>query len=624
MSKPNDFVIENGVLTKYVGSGGDVVIPQGIVQIDAFAFSGASVSTLVLPDTLEIIGSYAFSGQTKLKEVVIPHSVKTICTHAFADCESLEQVVFGNCIEGIWDCAFRGCALTSITIPASVKKIGKDAFLRCNHILSAGPIGSGCDYEFPWMDTIPDNAFSGLRKLKKAVLPASVRKVGGNVFKDCRELADLTMPKGAKVSKTAFKGCNALGEIKEPSTESPAAIEPAVAEPDVKKETDRPEFLIVNGRLEQYNGNDQNVTVPDNVKIIGSRAFHGNGTIVEVTLPASVETVEQNAFESCPSLAAIRFLGTVKSVGANAFGFLNLSVKAALELFVYSSIPISTFTKAAQEMALQTFFRRFSEFDPNTEVFRNNLRFLGTHLKQAQKYGGQFWSYLVSSEALRHAVLEADAIPAKDLKWLIPAVQEAGHTDITAELLNYQNRLLSDDKVRKALKKSEARAEQKTLSIELPAAEWRKRLKISYEDDYAIIKGIKLREEIVTIPGHIGSKKVRVINEQAFLVRPERGEKKAWSPKTIVISEGVEEIRSFAFDSTEKAEIFFPESVSELPEACFIGVKDLTLHLPAAIRFLPEELVRHSRRPFKAIHAPAGSYAEQYAKEHGIPFVSEE
>ena len=43
-----------------------------------------------------------------------------------------------------------------------------------------------------------------------------------------------------------------------------------------------------------------------------------------------------------------------------------------------------------------------------------------------------------------------------------------------------------------------------------------------------------------------------------------------------------------------------PESVIEIGEGAFAGCGSLT------------------------IHAPAGSYAEQYAKENNIPFVAEE
>ena len=39
MSNTSDFVIENGVLKKYVGPGGDVTIPDGVVVIGPSAFS---------------------------------------------------------------------------------------------------------------------------------------------------------------------------------------------------------------------------------------------------------------------------------------------------------------------------------------------------------------------------------------------------------------------------------------------------------------------------------------------------------------------------------------------------------------------------------------------------------
>ena len=39
MSNANDFVIENGVLKKYVGPGGDVVVPKGVTVIGEEAFS---------------------------------------------------------------------------------------------------------------------------------------------------------------------------------------------------------------------------------------------------------------------------------------------------------------------------------------------------------------------------------------------------------------------------------------------------------------------------------------------------------------------------------------------------------------------------------------------------------
>lgn len=33
MGNASDFVINNGILTKYVGTGGDVMIPEGVTEI---------------------------------------------------------------------------------------------------------------------------------------------------------------------------------------------------------------------------------------------------------------------------------------------------------------------------------------------------------------------------------------------------------------------------------------------------------------------------------------------------------------------------------------------------------------------------------------------------------------
>ena len=382
-------------------------------------------------------------------------------------------------------------------------------------------------------------------------------------------------------------------------------------------------FSIQFGRLVAYHGADTEVVVPDGVTIIGRRAFYGNGKIVSVMLPASVETVEQEAFCDCGALQTIIISGMIKQAGANAFG--HFFGKEALELSVYSAVPIRAFTKAAQDSVLRTFSRRFSEFDPGVDVVRDDLRFLGTHLKQPQEFENkQFYHYLLENPALRREVLAAEAIPAKELKWLIPAVQEAGQPEITAELLDYQNRLLADKKTRKTLEQAEAKAEEKALSGEMTVADWRKRLRFGYENGDVVIKEVLIREPVIEIPDRIGERRVRVIDRRAFSCNLKPGEAKQWSPKKIILPEGVEEIRSGAFFCAKNTEIFFPNSVKKLPDGCFIAVRNITLHLTAAIEHLPDELEWDSATPaFKALHAPAGSYAEQYAKEHDIPFAAE-
>ena len=90
MSNTNDFVIRNGVLTKYKGSDGDVTIPGGVTSIGYSAFSGcANLTNITIPDSVTSIGYRAFSRCSSLTSITIPDSVTSIGERAFYECSNL-------------------------------------------------------------------------------------------------------------------------------------------------------------------------------------------------------------------------------------------------------------------------------------------------------------------------------------------------------------------------------------------------------------------------------------------------------------------------------------------------------------------------------------------------------
>ena len=107
------WTIENGVL----------------VEVE---LNGATVA--VIPDEVTVIGSFAFSFCSTLKEVVIPNTVTEIGYCAFYSC-SFTSVIIPESVTVINDSAFRDCRLlTSFIVPNNIIRIGDSAFEYCNSL----------------------------------------------------------------------------------------------------------------------------------------------------------------------------------------------------------------------------------------------------------------------------------------------------------------------------------------------------------------------------------------------------------------------------------------------------------------------------------------------------------
>ena len=118
--------------------------------------------TVVIPDSVEYIGVYAFAFCKQLKEIVIPDSVKSIGKGAFDGCKSLENIVLSDSVKMIGDYAFCCCSsLEEIALPNSIKYIGEYAFEDCS-------------------------------SLKEIILPDSVDHIEKSAFKYCTNLSKIT------------------------------------------------------------------------------------------------------------------------------------------------------------------------------------------------------------------------------------------------------------------------------------------------------------------------------------------------------------------------------------------------------------------------------------------------
>ena len=73
-----DFCINANTLRKYTGNKMDVIVPNGITNINTWAFHKyqKKLKSIQFPSSLERISECAFAGFTKLKEIYLPKNVK--------------------------------------------------------------------------------------------------------------------------------------------------------------------------------------------------------------------------------------------------------------------------------------------------------------------------------------------------------------------------------------------------------------------------------------------------------------------------------------------------------------------------------------------------------------------
>ena len=261
-----------------------VQIQDGVTSIAEHAFEGCSSLTDVsIPQSIKSIGNSAFAGCERLSNIVIPNGVESIGNSAFYGCKSITSMVLPETLTSIGDGAFNSCSnLSKIIVPASVQEMGGDGatlFSDCK-LYSAGPIGSGSDYEFGWTDKIPDNAFHGCGNLTCVSLPSTVTEIGKMAFRYCRNLTNIDLPDHlASIGRNAFDSCESLTSIRIPS--GVTAIAPSLFSSCISLEE---------------------ISIPEGITSIGTYAFSGCASLCSVNIPSTVASIGEWAFYRCPNL----------------------------------------------------------------------------------------------------------------------------------------------------------------------------------------------------------------------------------------------------------------------------------------------------------------------------------
>lgn len=115
----------------------EVAIPTSsgtVTKLASYCFAGNNMlpSEFVIPANITDIEANAFSNCTSIQKVTFNNSKTVLKATSFAWCSNLKTVVLPAEIIDIPSYAFNGCALDTITIPASIASLGDKAFGELN------------------------------------------------------------------------------------------------------------------------------------------------------------------------------------------------------------------------------------------------------------------------------------------------------------------------------------------------------------------------------------------------------------------------------------------------------------------------------------------------------------
>ena len=154
----------------------------GVVRLGHSALRNCTGITSIDLSNCKNIDSYAFSG-TSITTVTVPEGCH-VSGSAFEDCKQLKSVVWNG--DSIVDnTMFKGCsALQSVTLTSNLTWIGNSVFEDCKALQSITLPDS--------LTHIGDGAFYGCSSLTSIVIPAKVTYVGGLAFGECSKLNSVT------------------------------------------------------------------------------------------------------------------------------------------------------------------------------------------------------------------------------------------------------------------------------------------------------------------------------------------------------------------------------------------------------------------------------------------------
>ena len=322
----------------------NLTISDKVTEIPNWMFDGNNeLKDVTIGTGVKLIGESAFRNcgtsddVTELK-VKLGVNVDSLAIRAFQGCTKLQTVSLPSSLKVIEEAAFQSTGLTTLSIPASVKRLGYYAFHACDSLTSVNIEASTEPIEFVTgfyrsFGNNPKTVFYGrnvvrtggyanermFNKVTELTIGDKVTEVPSWMFDGNNELKNVTIGSGVKyIGESAFRNCGTSDDVTELKVEMGANVD----------------SLAANAF---YNCKKlQTISLPSSLKVIEEAAFQSTG-LTELYIPASVKRLGYYAFHACDALASVNIEASTEPLEF-VTGYYRSFGDAAKEVFVGRNI----------------------------------------------------------------------------------------------------------------------------------------------------------------------------------------------------------------------------------------------------------------------------------------------
>ena len=326
--RPSSVETTSIVVPSTINIGGDVYTVVAIGNYNYWWGENClNLKELILPNTIRLIGSYAFSGYPNLSWVELPKNVQVIQEAAFENAGNLYWVKLNSQVPPTCTGNIGGTSFKRLIIPdGTMHAYRLSNYLGNYNLVTETPIEVSVNVADPGdLGRLVLEKAGYLQEVNKLTVTGELNSDDWKSIKDMSNLIEIDLSEivNTGIPSSLFSNRWAIEKVKFPNGLKSIGNEAFYSMGII--EIVLPEGLETIGDYAFYNCNNATkIELPSTLKTIGYYAFAENSSVKSVVIPNSVTSIGSYAFNNCSGLEELVLSENINDIREYSFAYTKI------------------------------------------------------------------------------------------------------------------------------------------------------------------------------------------------------------------------------------------------------------------------------------------------------------